>query len=101
LTLADLIAINDATKPLNRLLAAKQASADERALVVAGIRLLAKTIRNRDAHAYVPEKRAAHFRLVPELFVPILNLLAKWLPGGPNTIDQWRAVAPGLAKSQQ
>ncbi len=48
---------------------------EERDLVLASIKLLASTIRNRDAHRYAEDVRAFHFHLVPSLFVPTFNIL--------------------------
>lgn len=47
----------------------------ERDLVLAGIDLLTKTIRNRDAHRYVWDVRGLHFHVVEKLFVPAFNIL--------------------------
>ena len=43
---------------------------------MASYRLLQHSIRNRDAHAYIPNVRDSHYNLVPELFSRSLNLLA-------------------------
>jgi hypothetical protein len=42
---------------------------------VQSMKLLGQTIRNRDAHRYVQEQRAAHFHAVPRMFIPALNAL--------------------------
>jgi len=55
--------------------------------------LLARTIRNRDAHAYVPNVRDDHYSLVPDLFSECFNLLTSWLPGGAATLTSWRGSA--------
>lgn len=47
----------------------------DRELVSASLKLLASTIRNRDAHRYAPDVRAGHFKAVPRLFVPAFNIL--------------------------
>jgi hypothetical protein len=52
-----------------------EALGDERELVSAAMKLLTATIRNRDAHRYVPNVRAGHFMAVPRLFVPAFNAL--------------------------
>ena len=39
----------------------------------AAFQLLRDSMRNRDAHQYVRNVRAAHFHAVPRLFVPALN----------------------------
>jgi hypothetical protein len=41
--------------------------------VAASMKLLASTIRNRDAHRYVQNVRSFHFSAVRDLFVPSLN----------------------------
>jgi len=48
---------------------------ENKGLVSAAIKYLASTIRNRDAHRYAPDERAAHFRAVPRIFVPAFNFL--------------------------
>ena len=45
----------------------------ERDLAMAAFELLRESIRNRDAHQYVRDVRAAHFKAVPRLLVPALN----------------------------
>lgn len=52
--------------------------------------LLGRTIRNRDAHGYVPNVRGDHFELVSDLFIPCFDLLVSWLPDGPATVNKWR-----------
>lgn len=47
----------------------------DRELVSASVRLLASTIRNRDAHRYAENVRTFHFHTVEALFVPTLNFL--------------------------
>lgn len=61
----------------------------EERIVKAAYRLLARTIRNRDAHAYVPNVRDEHFWLVPKLFEDCFNLLVSWLPGGRQVLNCW------------
>jgi hypothetical protein len=39
--------------------------------------LLGESVRNRDAHAYVPDVRVAHFHLLP-LFAEAFNTLLSW-----------------------
>lgn len=41
--------------------------------VVASMKFLASTIRNRDAHRYAQNVRSFHFSAVPDLLVPSLN----------------------------
>lgn len=78
---------------LSRLCSTVKATAEEKDLLFAGYELLRRSIRNRDAHAYVPNSRDSHFNLVPELFTRCFNVLGSWLPGGPSTLNQWRADA--------
>jgi hypothetical protein len=78
---------------LSRLCSAVKADVAEKDLLFAGYEFLRKSIRNRDAHAYVPNVRDSHFSLVPELFTRCFNVLASWLPGGAPTLDQWRSDA--------
>jgi hypothetical protein len=93
-TLADIVSHNRASSsPLSRLCSMVGATAQEGDLLWAAYRLLAKTIRNRDAHAYVPNIRDSHFSLVPDLFCDCFNLLLSWLPNGPKTLNTWRADA--------
>ena len=76
---------------LVRLCKAVRATVRERDRLLAAYDLLARTIRNRDAHAYVPNVRDAHYSLVPELFAGCFNLLVGWLPGGAGTLTTWRS----------
>lgn len=78
---------------LPRLFDEVNATQSERDLLLAAYGLLASTIRNRDAHAYVPNVRDYHFPLVGQLFAGCFNLLASWLPGGPATINLWKRDA--------
>jgi hypothetical protein len=55
-----------------RLIKQTKASADEKKLLFASYRLLTMTIRNRDAHAYVPNVRDSHFWMVQDVFMPAL-----------------------------
>jgi hypothetical protein len=50
------------------------------ALVSASMRLLAGTIRNRDAHSYTANVRTFQFDLVERYFVPSFNQLLRTLP---------------------
>lgn len=61
-------------------------SVDERAMLIAGYRLLAAEIRNRDAHLYVRDVREDDFPLVQRVFVPCLNTLVKCIPGGSKAL---------------
>lgn len=66
---------------------------DQEELLLAAYDFLARTIRNRDAHAYVPNVRDHHHSLVPDLFATSFNLLLTWLPGGHGTLNKWRDEA--------
>ncbi len=79
--------------PLGRLCSVMKATSGEKDLLLAAYKLLAMSIRNRDAHAYVANVRGSHFGLVPNLFTRCFNILVSWLPGGPSTLNQWRADA--------
>jgi hypothetical protein len=59
-------------------------------LVRAAFLLLKQSIRNRDAHAFVPYQRQNHFWLVSELFVKSFNILARLIPGGATEVEDWR-----------
>jgi hypothetical protein len=78
---------------LPRLFEAIDAKPSDRALLLAAYGLLATTIRNRDAHAYVPNVRDSHFHLVNTLFEKCLNLLVSWLPGGAEILTVWKRDA--------
>ena len=69
------------------------ATKNEQRRLLAAYELLRRTIRNRDAHAYVPKKRDSHFYLVRELFIPAVNDLLLWtrLPAG--ELNKWRKEA--------
>jgi len=54
----------------------------EQDLVLASIKLLASTIRNRDAHRYAHNVRTFHFHLVRRLFIPAFNILLASLDKG-------------------
>lgn len=77
------------TLGLPKLLDTCEVASPEKDLVLATYDLLAKSIRNRDAHAYVPDVRDSHFYLVKELFARSLTILAKCLPDGPTTLNAW------------
>lgn len=74
---------------LDRLMTSGNAAQMERELVRAAVHLLGRSIRNRDAHGYVPNVRDSHYNLIPELFARCFNVSAKWLPGGPATLNAW------------
>lgn len=87
------------TSVLERLCHRANATSLERNLVLASYELLRSTIRNRDAHAYVPNVRDQHFFLVPKLFASCFNILASWLPGGPQVLNQWNDEIKLLVQS--
>jgi hypothetical protein len=60
---------------------------------------LLRSIRNRDAHAYVPNVRNSHFGLVPDLFTDCFNLLLSWLPEGKQILNNWVDDAPNFVAS--
>lgn len=84
---------NTVDPPLHRLFAKVDANQHDKDLLLAAYRFLATTIRNRDAHAYVPKVRDNHLSLVSDLFFECFNLLASWLPGGSVTLNDWRRDA--------
>ena len=66
---------------LHKLFEKVPASVEDQQLLIAGYCLLAQTIRNRDAHAYVPNVRDYHHGTVADVFVQCFNLLvflASW-----------------------
>lgn len=72
------------TKPLGAIVDLVGSLVDKgshRGLVTASIKLLAGTIRNRDAHRYAESVRSLHFNAVEDIFVPSLNVLL-------STLDQ-------------
>jgi hypothetical protein len=71
----------------------------ERERLLAAYDLLARAIRNRDAHAYVPNVRDSHHNLVPQLFTACFNVLASWLPHGATTAKMWQAEAKDFIAS--
>jgi hypothetical protein len=46
----------------------------------AAMNLLRDSIRNRDAHAYIPNVRNGNFHLVEPLYLPAFNILLSWIP---------------------
>lgn len=92
-TLKDLTTNKASEAPLSRLCTEVCATYEQKALLLASYDLLRRTIRNRDAHAYVANVRDLHHSLVPEIFCQCFNLLADWLPGGPIIINKWRSEA--------
>jgi hypothetical protein len=93
-TLGHLVPQNGkADAALARLCEKVSATHDQKELLLAAYTLLGRTIRNRDAHAYVPNVRDDHFTLVPDLFSGCFNLLVSWLPGGAGTLNDWKKHA--------
>lgn len=88
-TLGDLTRGN--ASPLIKLCSSVGASPQEKDWLFAAYEFLRTSIRNRDAHAYVPNVRDSHFNLVPELFSNCFNILVSWLPDGPTTLNHWRS----------
>jgi hypothetical protein len=85
--------------PLKELCNAANASAQDQQWVLATYDLLGKSIRNRDAHAYVPNVRDSHFNLVDGIFTPCLNLLVSWIPCEKSVINDWMDQAPNFTDS--
>jgi hypothetical protein len=92
-TLGDLIGKNGKKGKLGHLADAVQANDQQQQLVMRAYKELA-AIRNRDAHAYIPNVRANHFEAVSTTFVPCFNLLTSWLPYDFEDIRQWNDEAP-------
>jgi hypothetical protein len=58
---------------LKRLCQEAGASEQEHDKLLAAYILLTRSIRNRDAHAYIPNVRDQHHSLVPDLFTEVFN----------------------------
>lgn len=95
-TLGDLTQRTGGRSQLDKLCDAVEADQQSRELVWSSVKLLQSTIRNRDAHAYVPHTRDDHYHLVPEVFCVCLNVIAGWLPDGPACITEWKGSASGF-----
>lgn len=67
---------------LDQLFEKVRAETEQQKVVLDTYKLLAKNIRNRDVHAYVPNVRNNDFNLISERFVPCFNLMMSWLPHG-------------------
>lgn len=89
----------DVQAALSRLCSAVSATSSEKDLLLAAYELLRRSIRNRDAHAYVPNVRDSHFNLIPVVFTQCFNLFVSWLPGGRSTLNEWKAGARQLVAS--
>jgi hypothetical protein len=79
--------------PLDGLLLAAKAREEDALLIRASCSLLARSIRNRDAHAYVPNVRGDHHGTVAPIFSRVLNTTVTWLPDGPRTLTEWLKCA--------
>jgi hypothetical protein len=78
--------LRDLTKDqgrLDRLCDAMSATRDQRRVLISGYKFLQNSVRNRDAHAYIPKVRGRQFPLVDKLFIESFNLLLCWLPEPP------------------
>jgi hypothetical protein len=87
---------NDALK---RLCAVVNADNKQQALLLDAYKFLASDIRNRDAHAYVPNVRDNHFAVARDQFVPCFNFLISWLREGQQVITKWMEDAPRFVAS--
>ena len=80
-TLNDLLNEKKGTQgALGALFQRVKASESAKIEIRAAYKFLQKSIRNRDAHAYIPHVRPYNFRLIEPLFVPALNQLLGWVP---------------------
>jgi hypothetical protein len=96
-TLGSLIYDQNNRPPLLRQLCnVRGVASSDAELLLAAYTLLAKSIRNRDAHAYVPNVRDQHLSLVPELFVNCFNLLVAPMTHGTDPISGWQDSAEML-----
>jgi hypothetical protein len=85
---------------IERLAAKCKATPDQARIVLGTFTLLGTAIRNRDAHAYVPNVRAAHHWLVRDLFLDAIHLLVTWIPnGGAHRLQQWLDEAEDFVQS--
>ena len=63
-------------------------------------RFLAETIRNRDAHAYIPHVRDEHHWAAGKVMAPAFDLLVKWVPlGGARRVNRYTLTAGVLLDS--
>jgi len=86
---------------IERLAVKCKAAPDDTRVLLGTFTLLGTAIRNRDAHAYVPNVRAAHHWLVSDLFINAINLLVSWIPdGGPHRLQQWLDEAEQFIQGQ-
>jgi hypothetical protein len=80
------------SSPLRQLCRGRVKPNDQNIMLASYI-ILTDRIRNRDAHAYVPNVRDDHYWLVPKLFVKSFRILSNLLPGGSIALSQWRKDA--------
>ncbi len=92
-TLGDLNGKSGHKGKLWQLCQSARASAEEQQTITSAYKRLA-AIRNRDAHAYIPNVRTDHFEVVGTSIVPCLNLLTSWLPYGVEDFCRWSDEAP-------
>jgi hypothetical protein len=65
-------------------------SQTDREQLFGAYRFLASTIRNRDAHAYIPKVRDEHHWAAGKVMLPAFNLLVSWVPPDAGaTVNQW------------
>jgi len=76
-------------------------SNSQTAIVRASFGLLQRSIRNRDAHAYVPNVRQGHHHMAYSCLTDALNLLVQWLPNGAGQVNSWRSDAESFIASLQ
>ena len=84
---------NNNGKFLKKLCETRRANPQDEKFLLVAYDFLRQTIRNRDAHAYIPNVRNANFDLVPKLFVNSFNLLLTWIPDGQSKLNIWRDKA--------
>ena len=92
-TLGDLTGEKPKHDALKQLFHIVEAGEDQQRLILDSYKYLAREIRNRDAHAYVPNVRNDNFDDVCRRFIPCFNLLSSWLPTGERAISNWREDA--------
>lgn len=89
-TLGDLLYEKEKrVSPLSRLCSKVGASKDQQHEVFVAFDLLCRSIRNRDAHGYVPNIRESHHMVAATLVCNALNILVTLLPDGANAVSSW------------
>lgn len=91
----------DLQEALKRLSDVVDLEEKQRQMILQVYERLRSEIRNRDAHAYIPNVRASHFDFVRDECVPCLNLLISCLPISPQEINKWSDEAPQFIASLQ